>query len=329
MFGFPEQRIVGKVISEFLPERQADDANDQEREVLGSKDVITRERRIVIDGKPRSFLITKFPVLDAAGTVARIGTIGFDISDLKEAEAALVAAKAEAEAANRSKSNFLAAMSHDLRTPLNAIIGFADVIGLQFFGEINEKYQDYAKDIRSSGEHLLALIADILDVTAIEAGKLELNRDDVDLATVVAECARIVKGEARAYDVELTFDVPADLAPVSADRQAMKKILLNLLTNSLKFTPRGGTVALTAGIENEHHVISVRDTGIGIPEDRIGSITEPFVRGSSDPYRSQSGAGLGLAIVKSLVSLHDGTLSIKSVTGEGTVVTVSLPRHRD
>ncbi len=173
------------------------------------------------------------------------------------------------------------------------------------------------------------MIADILDVTAIEAGKLELNRDDVDLATVVAECARIVKGEARAYDVELTFDVPADLAPVSADRQAMKKILLNLLTNSLKFTPRGGTVALTAGIENEHHVISVRDTGIGIPEDRIGSITEPFVRGSSDPYRSQSGAGLGLAIVKSLVSLHDGTLSIKSVTGEGTVVTVSLPRHRD
>lgn len=329
MFGFPEQRIVGKVISEFLPEAQADDATGQEREVLQSRDVITRERRIDIDGKQRSFLITKFPVFDAKGEVARIGTIGFDITGLKEAEAALVAAKAEAEAANRSKSNFLAAMSHDLRTPLNAIIGFADVIGMQFFGEINEKYQDYAKDIRSSGEHLLALIADILDVTAIEAGKMELNYDDVDLADVVAECAKIVKGEARAYHVELTFDVPADLPPVRADRQAIKKILLNLLTNSLKFTPRGGTVALAARIENEHHVITVRDTGVGIPEDRIGSITEPFVRGSNDPYRSQSGAGLGLAIVKSLVSLHDGTLGIKSATGEGTVVTVSLPRQRD
>jgi PAS domain S-box-containing protein len=327
MFGFPEQRIVGKVISEFLPERHADDAIDQEREVLQSKDVVTRERRIVIDGNPRSFLITKFPVLDATGAVARIGTIGFDITELKTAEAALVAAKAEA--ANRSKSNFLAAMSHDLRTPLNAIIGFADVICLQFFGEINDKYQDYAKDIRLSGEHLLALIGDILDVTAIEAGKLELNRDDVDLATITAECAKIVKGEARARDLEMNFDVPANLPPVRADRQAMKKILLNLLTNSLKFTPRGGTVLVTAEIESEHHVISVRDTGIGIPEDRIGSITEPFVRGSNDPYRSQSGAGLGLAIVKSLVSLHEGTLSIMSVTGEGTVVTVSLPRYRD
>ena len=328
IFGFNQQRVVGKVISEFLPERQADEAALQEHQVLEGKVAVTLERQISIDGKVKSFLITKFPVLDEYGEVARIGTIGTDISKLKEAEAALMTAKAEAEAANRSKSDFLAAMSHDLRTPLNAIIGFADAIAMQYFGAINEKYQEYANDIRWSGEHLLALIDDILDVTAIEAGKLELNLEELAVADVIEECRMIVRAEARALHIELITDVPADLPPVQADRQALKKILLNLLTNSIKFTPDGGVIRLSAEIAGPNHVIAIHDTGIGIPADRIGNIPEPFVRGGADPYCTQGGVGLGLAIVKSLVGLHDGSLGIESDVGEGTVVRVVLPTAR-
>ncbi|MEK9752635.1 MAG: ATP-binding protein [Rhodospirillaceae bacterium] len=325
VFGFHQQRIVGKVISELLPEREADDAALQEREVLETKSVVTREREIQIDGKTGAFLVTKFPVLGEDGEVARIGTIGTEITQLKEAQSALLAAKAEAEAANRSKSDFLAAMSHDLRTPLNAIIGFADAISLQYFGAINDKYQEYAQDIRWSGEHLLALIGDILDVTAIEAGKLEMRMEELAVGEVVAECVKIIKGEARALAIELSIDMPSQLPPLRADRQAVKEILLNLLANAIKFTPRDGTATLAVTAAGDSHVITVRDTGVGIAEDRIGTITEPFVRGSADPYRSQNGVGLGLAIVNSLVESLDGTLAIASAVGEGTTVTVTLP----
>lgn len=325
IFGFEEQQIVGKVISEFLPGMQSDDALAQERTVLESRTAVTHERKLVVDNQVKEFLVTKFPIFDGSGEIAGLGTIGTDITQLKQAQVALMAAKIEAEAANRSKSKFLAAMSHDLRTPLNAIIGFADAICLQYFGEINEKYQEYANDIRWSGEHLLSLIGDILDLSSIEAGKQVLNKQEIPFVVVVMECEKIIKGEARTLGVELLIDVPDDLPSVYADRRAMKKILLNLLSNSVKFTPQGGTVTLALAVCENHHVLTISDTGIGIAEDKIATITDPFVRGVNDPYTSQEGVGLGLSIVQSLVDLHEGTLDITSDAGEGTTVTVTFP----
>lgn len=333
IFGFNQQRVVGKVISEFLPEKHSGDASVQEREVIINKSVITHERQMQVEGgEVREFLVTKFPILDDHGDVARIGTIGTDITDMKEAEAALIAAKSaadvarmEAEAASRGKSDFLASMSHDLRTPLNAIIGFAEAISLQYFGPINDKYQDYASDIRWSGEHLLSLIGDILDVTAIEAGMLNANKQDLPLADTVEECRMIIKSEAHSNGVDFRVHIPGDLPPVYADKQAVKKIILNLLTNAIKFTPREGHVTLSARATKKSHIIKISDTGIGIPEDQIALITDPFVKGVSDPYQSHEGVGLGLAIVKSLVQAHDGALDIKSQPGKGTTVIVTLP----
>lgn len=333
IFGFNQQRVVGKVMSEFLPEKHSDDASVQEREVIMDKSVVTHERQMQVEGgEAREFLVTKFPILDEHGDVARIGTIGTDITDMKEAEAALIAAKSaadiarmEAEAANRGKSDFLASMSHDLRTPLNAIIGFAEAISLQYFGPINDKYQDYASDIRWSGEHLLSLIGDILDVTAIEAGMLTAKKQNLHLADTVEECRMIIKSEARSSGVDFRVYIPGDLPSVYADKQAVKKIILNLLANAMKFTPRDGHVTLSAKAMKKSHIIEISDTGIGIPEDQIALITDPFVKGVSDPYQSHEGVGLGLAIVKSLVQAHDGSLDIKSQLGKGTTVIVTLP----
>ncbi|MEX0694638.1 MAG: PAS-domain containing protein [Rhodospirillales bacterium] len=286
------------------------------------------------DGKSILARISGTPVFGPAGKFLGYRGIGTDITDMKEAQIALIAAKsaaetamAEAESANRGKSDFLAAMSHDLRTPLNAIIGFADAISLQYFGAINDRYQEYANDIRWSGEHLLSLIGDILDVTAIEAGMLSTNKQDVQIAEVVEECRLIIKSEARSLGVDVVVKIPGDLPPAHADKQAVKKIILNLLANAIKFTPRDGCVTLSAEATDESHILKVSDTGIGIPENKIALITDPFVKGVSDPYQSQDGVGLGLAIVKSLVQAHDGTLDIKSKPGKGTTVMVTLPRR--
>lgn len=333
LFGFQQQSIVGKVISEFLSEKQADDALLQETEVIETKSAVTRERVIqTSDHGSREFLVTKFPILDERGEVARMGTIGTEITQLKEAQAALLVAKqeaekarADAEAANRGKSDFLAAMSHDLRTPLNAIIGFADAISLQYFGPISEKYQEYSHDIRWSGEHLLSLIGDILDVTAIENGMLAINKEECEIAGVVEECIKIIQGQARSLGIVIVSNVNEGTPSFFADRQAMKKIVINLLANALKFTPNGGSVTIEAEATDASRVIQISDTGIGIPCDQLATVTDPFVKVATNPYTTQDGAGLGLAIVKSLVNSHGGRLDIQSDIGKGTTVRITLP----
>jgi len=327
MFGFRQQNITGKVISEFLPEKQAVEATAQEHEVVDAKLAVTRERQIAIDQETREFLVTKFPIFDEAGDVARIGTIGTDITELKRTQDALVAAKADVEAANRSKSEFLAAMSHDLRTPLNAIIGFADAINIQHFGSIGEKYQEYAKDIRASGEYLLSLINDILDLSAIEAGKQVLSKEDISVVDVVTECGKLVEGQARALGIDLVIDVAEGLTPLHADRRATKQILLNLLSNAIKFTPQGGKITLGVEVKNQHHVLTLSDTGTGIPKGQIATVTDPFVRGHANPHLTQDGTGLGLPIVDALVGLHGGTLDIESEVDKGTTIIVTFPPH--
>lgn len=252
-----------------------------------------------------------------------------DVTEHKQAEAARDEALHRAENASKAKSDFLAAMSHELRTPLNAILGFSDVIQNQLLGPLGQsKYGDYARHIHTSGTLLLDLVNDILDIAAIEAGRKKLTVRDIDLGEVVDECLAIVDHRAREGGVALIkqFEKAGEKS-IKADRRALQQVLLNLLTNAVKYTPAGGHVSVTAKSDVAGTEITVSDTGCGIPPDRISEVTDPFVRGTDDPHLAQEGWGLGLAIAKSLVELHHGELRIDSAVGDGTSVRISLPRQ--
>lgn len=249
-----------------------------------------------------------------------------DITNMKRAENERREALDHAEKASRAKSEFLATMSHELRTPLNAITGFAEVIGGQYFGPLGDrKYQEYAEDIQASGRHLLDLINDVLDLSAIEAGRFPLDKENLDIREVSEECSRSIADMAKRKQISYKIDIPDDLPPCHADRRSMKQILLNLLSNAVKFTPEGGKISLVATAVNGIFTIQVTDTGKGIPTEKLSRLTDPFTRAEPDPHRSQDGAGLGLTIVDSLLKLHGGVMEIESGPGKGTMVTVKLP----
>jgi len=249
-----------------------------------------------------------------------------DITKRKKAEELHEAALAEAKRANRAKSDFLATMSHELRTPLNAINGFSEMLIGEFFGKLGSpKYMEYAADIRSSSTHLLSLVSDILDLSVIEADEITLNKEYLPVDEIVRDCSRFIIKDAGMRGIQCAVNVATGLPPLLADKRALKQIIINLLSNSSKFTPEGGTISLRAKASNGHHIFEVRDNGVGIPKDMLISLTDPFVRGETDPHKSQEGAGLGLAIAKSLVDLHMGELIIESEIGRGTTVSVSIP----
>ncbi|PTW57623.1 two-component system cell cycle sensor histidine kinase PleC [Breoghania corrubedonensis] len=234
--------------------------------------------------------------------------------------------KTRAEDANRAKSEFLANMSHELRTPLNAIIGFSEIMVGGMFGELgSEKYGDYCRDIHKSGTHLLGVINDILDMSKIEAGRLDLSFDELNLASFIDETMRVITTEADAKEITVARDVAPDLS-VNADSKAVRQILLNLMSNAVKFTPKGGKMTVKARPSGKAYVaISITDNGIGIARKDIDRLASPFVQVENQFTKSHQGSGLGLAIARSLVDLHDGTMEIKSRVGVGTTVTVTLP----
>lgn len=269
---------------------------------------------------------TKRAIFDEDMQVTEYQAVGHDITENKRAEMDRLSALEEAQFANRAKSDFLAAMSHELRTPLNAILGFSDVISREYMGSIgNKKYIEYAQDIRTSGEYLLSLVNDLLDISSIEAGKTFLTMAPMDIGKVIIESVNLIANEAQENHIELVTDVPDELPPVQADRRAIRQVILNLLTNALKFTAMDGRIAISALLSDEHLTIRVADTGIGIPADRLAELTKPFVRVQSDPYKPIEGWGLGLAITKSLIDLHGGGLEIESIVRVGTTISVRLP----
>ncbi len=299
---------------------------EQETRVIKTGESLSLEHEVPhVDGTHIHFC-TKFPILDGSGTVTSIGTISTDITELKHAEEDRRQALMEAEQANQAKSEFLATMSHELRTPLNAILGFADILSHQYFGPPGKgKYREYAEDIHSSGEYLMELINDLLDISTIETGRKSLLREKLDAGSILSECARTVGERAYGKGVELAVKVPANLPHLYADKRAMKQILLNLLSNAVKFTPEGGKILVEATTSDQGTTFRISDTGKGIDRDRLPNLTDPFIRAAPDPYVSEKGWGLGLTITQSLVDLHDGTLNIESKVGEGTTVTVTLP----
>jgi signal transduction histidine kinase len=235
----------------------------------------------------------------------------------------------EAEDASRAKSHFLAAMSHELRTPLNAIIGFSDIMATQVLGPVgNPKYLEYATDIRTSGQHLLAIINNVLDLSKVEAGRFELHEEEVQLAAVVAAGLKLVKQQAQDSGLSLNSEVGADLT-LMADERALKQVVINLLSNAVKFSCEKGAVWVRAFVdEGGGLVLTVQDDGIGIAQKDVGRLLEPFRQADEPLIRKRTGTGLGLALVKSLVELHGGSVRLDSVFGAGTTVTLRFPAFR-
>jgi two-component system cell cycle sensor histidine kinase PleC len=233
--------------------------------------------------------------------------------------------KTRAEEANQAKSKFLANMSHELRTPLNAIIGFSEIMESDMFGPLGaDRYEEYCKDIRNSGEYLLDVINDVLDMAKIEAGRIRLEFEDLALDPLLSEAMRVVSARAQDKQLTLTARLSPDLS-LRADRRALKQIVLNLLSNAVKFTPAGGQVTIRARNVGNTVVVGIADTGIGIAPDALQRLGRPFEQVESQLTKSHQGSGLGLAISKSLVELHGGRMSIRSTVGRGTMVLVRMP----
>ena len=252
------------------------------------------------------------------------------IAELEQAKSNSDEARRRAEEANLAKSRFLATMSHELRTPLNAILGFSEVMkGELFGGHSIPAYRDYSSDIHSSGQHLLALINEILDLSRVEAGRYELKEDAISLSNIIEDCQHLLTLRAQKRDIAMKDAIETDLPRLWADERAIRQVALNLLTNAIKFTPQGGTITVKVGwTAAGGQYFSIRDTGPGIPESEIPVVMSSFGRGTLAQKNAEEGSGLGLPIVKGLIELHGGTFTLKSKVREGTEVIVVFPPER-
>jgi PAS domain S-box-containing protein len=328
LFGWSTEELIGKPIETLQPNRLSTEAARQMTAAL-----------LRNDGEP-----IEFESLGKDGRIfwveMRISTIqhfengGFrwtvisrDISDRRNTQIELLRAKEEAEAGNRAKSNFLANMSHELRTPLNAIIGFTELIehGVERTGW-TPSYSEYLSDVGESGRHLLDLINTILDLSKIEAGSLHLNIAPVDVCDLVNASLTLVSSLARGGNITLTTDLPSGCPEIQGDFMKLKQVLLNILSNAIKFTPAGGQIETQVMFGDDKAVIAIRDTGVGIAAADLERVTLPFFQVENTLSRKFAGSGLGLSIARELINLHGGKLEIDSAEGQGTTVRITLPR---
>lgn len=253
-----------------------------------------------------------------------------DIAEASKVERALLAAKEEAELANRAKTEFLANMSHELRTPLNSIIGFSDLLVSETFGAIQQpQYREYAGDINDAGKHLLQLINDLLDLARIERGQMTVNEQRLDLALVLRACIRLVRERALEADVSLSVITPDDLPPLLADELRIKQAVVNLLSNAVKFSKAGGEVVVAAQLSPSNEIsVAVTDTGIGIAPEDIDIALSEFGQVDGSLTRRHEGTGLGLSLSKKLIEIHGGRLELESEIDKGTVARLIFPSTR-
>ena len=252
---------------------------------------------------------------DELGTLAdNLNHMNDDLRDLYQ----------QLEAANRHKSEFLANVSHELRTPLNAVIGFSQMLERKVFGELNEKQLDYVQDIQSSGRHLLSLINDILDLSKVDAGKMELEVTSFDIPLAIQNAMTLVKEKAATHGIALELTADGEFNPFAGDERKFKQILLNLLSNAVKFTPDGGSIKVEARQNSEKVEVSVADTGVGIAPEDQETMFEAFLQVGGNSEQKSEGTGLGLALAKKFVELHEGDIRVESEVGKGTVITFTL-----
>lgn len=328
-YGLSREELLGTSFMRFVMESERDGIDERITKLSPEKPTIRSENRVVTaSGEISWFHWSNRAIFDNAGNVVEIQAVGRDVTERIRVENALVAAKDEAELASRTKSEFLANMSHELRTPLNAIIGFSEMISGEMLGPLNNpKYQDYGKHILSSGNHLLGLISDVLDVTKIETGNADFIGEEVDLKEIVHTASVMISDRASAGGINITPDLPAaSRLPYFGDRRRLIQILVNVLSNSIKFTGRDGNVALSVESDMESgYIVTVSDSGIGISTENIPKVFERFGRISDGQTRGIEGIGLGLPLTKALVELHGGSITIESEPNVGTTVRLWFP----
>jgi cell cycle sensor histidine kinase DivJ len=334
LFGEPAQRIVGDGLFERVHVADRPAYLTALSRSLANNEPIAVEFRIRraglsetaryswVEMRCRPLQATAGERLDRPGSVA----ITRDISDRKAQEAELMRNRDEAESASRAKTQFLANMSHELRTPLNAVIGFSEILNRELFGTLGEaRYRDYARLIRESGEHLLNVVNDILDMSKIEAGKFGIVREPFDVAPLIKSCCDIMRHAAEQRSLSLIMDVAPGIPELPADKRACKQMLLNVISNAIKFTDPGGWVRVSARATGGNVEFAVSDNGIGIAEQDLPKLGNSFVQANNAYDRSYDGAGLGLSVVKGLARLHGGRLELASVLGQGTIAMIILP----
>jgi PAS domain S-box-containing protein len=323
LYGWTAAEMVGRTETAVVPPgRLAEAANIRRRLAQGERIEGLHTVRVAKDGRRIDVSVSAAPVFDAAGTVIACASVARDVTEQRRTEARIRAAEA-AEEASRLRSAFLRTMTHELRTPLHAVLGYAELLrdGLMARG-LSDEAAD-AEQIMRSGEQLLALVDDVLDLARLQAGGLELDQEPVDLAAAVGEVVSALAHEAATKGISVTADIPAGLA-VQADRRRLGQVLLGLVGNAVKFTERG-SVIISAEAEGAAVAVAVADTGVGFPDDMLARIFEEFRQADESPTRRHGGSGLGLAITKHLVELHGGTISAKSTPGKGSSFTFTLP----
>jgi two-component system, cell cycle sensor histidine kinase PleC len=331
-FRIEPKSAAGRSISDLFGDDYAHRHRELDAQVLATGRVQQGFEEVIADreGQPRVFLTTKAPLHRQTGEVVNVVSVSLDITQRKQTDYALARAKDEAESANRSKSEFLANTSHELRTPLNAIIGFAEMMKLELLGPIGSpRYHEYAVDILASAQHLLQIIDDLLDMSSIEAGKLKLEETTVTVPKLLKDVFRLVRGRAEDSQVRLLVSNANKLPLLRADERKLKQILLNLISNAIKFTPPQGSVSIVASLNDDGGLrFVVSDTGVGMAEQDIPTARSRFGRVTKSPWLAHPGTGLGLSLAIELTQLHGGTLDITSNIGSGTSITVDLPAER-
>ena len=329
--GMRASRLIGRQPLEAHDDPLARSLNDLDHRLLAGDDVPTsfEERIVDREGKRCDLLTTKAVYRGTDGDDAMVVTVSIDISARKRTELDLLAVKEQAEIANRSKTEFLANMSHELRTPLNAIIGFSQVMAGEMLGPIaTQRYVGYARDILGSAEHLLGIINDILDVSRLETGKLDLVEESIDAPKAIADLMQLVESKARAAEVRVVVRREGEVPRLRGDLRKVKQIVLNLLTNAIKFSRPGGEIDIVLKSDGGGVTIAVTDRGIGMDPHEVELAMAHFGQVTGPWTRQHAGTGLGLPLAIGLTELHGGTLTIQSLKGVGTTVSVAFPPSR-
>ncbi len=326
--GYAREELIDKTDYDIFPDEQANVFRLEDKRILKDNNTLNiPEEKVRTSQGTRIFNTKKIPIQDNTGRPAYLLGISRDITELKQTEDILIQSKIAAEEANRTKSDFLANMSHELRTPMNSIIGFSQVLKKEEAGKLNEKQDRYVSNVLKSANHLLKIINDILDISKVESGNMDLEPENTNVAHTILETIALVSPLAKKGNIKLSHEIEDMEFEMFIDRTKLKEVMYNLLSNAIKFTPENGKVRVTVKVNNGSLEVSISDTGVGINKENFSTIFDPFKQADSSRARRYEGTGLGLALVKNYVEMHGGRIWVESEVGKGSTFTFSIPTN--